>query len=114
LASLFVVTISGLKVYAIEEGLGPLARVTTELPIISNAYASRDEDDEKMEYKQYSDQERNENEEEFWEEIHEASTYFTLFLIFLHVAGVIVASKLHNENLIKAMITGKKKSQRNT
>lgn len=114
LVSLFVVTISGLKVYAIEEGLGPLARVTTELPIISNAYADRDEDDKKEEYKQYSDQERNEQEEEFWEEIHEASTNFTLFLIFLHIIGVIVASKLHNENLIKAMITGKKKPERNT
>ena len=108
LVSLFVVTISGLKVYAIEEGFGPLAR-TTEIPIIINTYAGRDEDDEKEEYNQYSEQ-----EEEFWEEIHEASTNFTLFLIFFHIAGIIVASKLHNENLIKAMITGKKKPERNT
>lgn len=110
LISLFVVTISGLKVYAIEEGLGPLAGVNTELPIISSAHADWDEDDddEKEEYKQYSDNGKNDQDEEFWEEIHEASTNFTLFLIFLHITGVVVASKLHNENFVRAMITGKK------
>ncbi len=111
LISLFIVTISGLKVYAIEEGLGPLAEVNTELSIISSAYADWDEDDEKEEYKQYRDNGKNNQDEEFWEEVHEAPTNFTLLLIFLHITSVIVASKLHNENLIKAMITGKKHSQ---
>jgi cytochrome b len=95
LISLFVVTVSGLKVYAIEEGKGPLAD-SNKITIISQSYANDDEE------------EHEDEEEEFWEEIHEASTNFTLLLIFLHIVGVIVASKLHNENLIKAMITGKK------
>lgn len=112
LISLFVVTISGLKVYAIEEGLGPLANVNTELSIINNSYASRDDEDEDDE-EEYNDHERNEQEEDFWEEIHEASTNFTLFLIFFHIAGVIVTSKLHHENLIKSMITGKKQFDKN-
>jgi len=101
LLSLFVVTLSGLKVYAVEEGLGPFAEMTSEFSIIDNVYADEDERDDEYE---------KENEEEFWEEIHEASTNFTLFLIFLHITGVIVASRLHHENLIKAMITGKKKA----
>jgi len=107
LTSLLVVTISGLKVYAIEEGLGPLAKVTKQLPFIRNAYAES-EGGEKVGDKQGSYYEKNE-QEEFWEEIHEVSTNFTLFLIILHVVGVIAASKIHNENLIRAMITGKKR-----
>ncbi len=103
LLSLFVVTLSGLKLYAIEEGLGPFAEITSEFSIIDNVYADEDERDDGYE-------KENEQEEEFWEEIHEASTNFTLFLIFLHISGVIVASRLHHENLIKAMITGKKKA----
>ena len=60
LASIFVVSVSGLKVYALEEGKGPLAS-SSELTLISDSYANGGE----YEY--------------------------------------------HNENLIKAMITGKKK-----
>lgn len=101
LISLFVVTVSGLKIYAIEEGEGPLAS-SSEITIISNSYANDDDDDDEDE------EGHDDQEEEFWEEIHELSTNFTLLLIFLHIVGVIVASKLHKENLIKAMITGKK------
>ena len=98
--SLFVVTISGLKLYAVEEGLGPLAGSATEISIISSAYADSDDEHENDE---------DDEEEDFWEDIHEASTDFTLFLIALHIAGVLVSSKLHNENLVRAMITGRKK-----
>lgn len=108
LLSLFVVTVSGLKLYAVEEGLGPLAGVSSEFIIINNAYADQDEneDDEDDDAKK----EVNDQGEEFWEEIHEVSTNITLFLIFLHIAGVFVSSRLHNENLARAMITGKKKA----
>ena len=44
LLCLVVVSVSGLKVYAIEEGLGPLAGDTPALTIIGPAYA--DDDDE--------------------------------------------------------------------
>lgn len=102
LLGLFVVTLSGLKLYAVEEGLGPLAGVNTDLAVISSAYADRDEHGE--------DDEKHDDEEEFWEELHEVSTNITLLLIFLHIAGVVVSSRLHKENLVKAMITGKKKA----
>jgi len=38
---------------------------------------------------------------------------FTLVLIVLHIQGVIVMSELNSENLIMAMITGKKKKPQN-
>lgn len=96
LVSLFVVSISGLKLYAVEEGLGPLAGPVPAVTIISTAYADDDDDG------------KDKKGEEFWEEIHEASANFMLFLVFLHIAGVIVSGFLHGENLVKAMLTGKK------
>ena len=58
--------------------------------------------------KKYGESEEHE-EEDFWEEIHEASANFVLFLVIVHIAGVFVAGRLHDENLVKGMITGKKK-----
>lgn len=45
---------------------------------------------------------------DFWEEAHEFFANFTLFLVVLHVAGVIVESRLHGESLVKSMLTGYK------
>ncbi len=119
LISLVVVTYSGLEVYAIEEGAGPLAQ-TTDISFIKSAYADDDDDEHDDEHdehgevrKEYGEHEsgEDEDEEEFWEDIHEASANFVLFLIALHIVGVFVAGKLHDENLVKAMITGNKKLQ---
>lgn len=106
LLSLLVVTVSGLKVYAIEEGLGPLAEDNNRLTIIKNVYADKDE----YEYEYEKDNDDHEDEaEEFWEEIHEFSTNVSLILIFLHIAGVLISSHVHKQNLIIPMITGRKK-----
>ena len=54
------------------------------------------------------DEHEGEEGDEFWEEIHEAAANLTVFFIFLHIVGVFASSAIHNENLVKAMITGYK------
>lgn len=81
LLSLVMVTLTGIALYGIEESAGPLAAS------LSGAG-------------------------EFWEdiveELHEFFANATLVLVFFHVLGVIMASRQHKENLVKAMVDGRK------
>lgn len=93
---------SGLEAYG-KKGHGPLAQA--EIRLISSAMAS---DDEEAQRGGRGQRDGEADGDEFWEELHEAFSNFTLFLVFLHVAGVLIASGIHKENLIKSMITGDK------
>lgn len=48
----------------------------------------------------------------FMEELHEAAANGMMALVVIHLAGVVVSSLLHQENLVAAMITGFKKLRR--
>ena len=92
---------SGLELYA-AKGQGPL--VNNSGWFIKFAQADEDE----KEHGQKKLTKRDKKAEDFWEGIHEASANFSMFLVLLHIFGVLLASKVHNEKLIKAMITGYK------
>ena len=83
IASLLLTSITGLAIYGAAEQAGPLAG------LLSNS---------------------SEFMRETFEETHEFFANFTLFLVFIHIAGVIVESFIHRENLAKSMITGYKRA----
>jgi cytochrome b len=112
LITLLVTVFTGLKTLAME-GKGPLA--TTDISISRVVYADEDEHDNDPVYRDgqhYKDGHRQkEQKDELWEDIHELMTSFIIFLIIVHVGGVIVSSWIHKENLIMGMITGIKKKE---
>lgn len=99
LLSLAATTLSGLQVYAVEENAGPLAQIElSHLSPIATAQADEHEGE-------------GHKEGGLWKEVHEFFANFTLFLVFLHIAGVVVSSFAHGENLPRAMVTGKKRQE---
>ncbi|MFQ5469506.1 MAG: cytochrome b/b6 domain-containing protein [Gammaproteobacteria bacterium] len=79
--SVTVTCVSGLFVLGALEYAGPLASL---FPVITDGYAHALED------------------------IHEFSANFTLFLVALHLGGILLASIQHKEDLVRSMFTGYK------
>ena len=101
LISLAATVGSGLTVYAYDRGAGPLAPFltggTTALARSESTTSGA------------SSRSGGERGEEFWEEVHDFLANLTLALVGLHVAGVLLASYVHRENLPRAMVTGYKR-----
>ncbi len=48
---------------------------------------------------------------EWLEELHEGMANAMLVVVFVHIAGVVVSSLLHRENLVRAILTGHKQGE---
>jgi cytochrome b len=104
LITLMVTAFAGLKAIG-SKGHGPFAEKGYQ--IVRQALA--DSDDDEAHSGNEGEHRSLNGKHEFWGEFHEAMTGFLLFLIIVHICGVIVSSWIHRENLIGAMITGKKR-----
>jgi cytochrome b len=82
LVSLSVTVLSGVALYGTTDFAGPLAGVF-----------------------------RGELAADVLEGVHEVGANLTLILIGLHLAGVLVSSLEHGENLVRSMFTGRKKTE---
>ncbi len=82
LVMLTLSTVTGLVVYGAEDGAGPLAGLQHSL---------------------------NHTVAEAFEELHELTSHLALFLVIVHIGGVLLSSWLHRENLVRAMVTGRKR-----
>lgn len=87
LVMLVLTSVSGLAVYAVEENAGPMA---AWLGGLGERWSERWED--------------------IFDELHEALANTTLFLVTVHVAGVLFESIRHRENLVRSMWTGFKRA----
>ena len=82
---------------------------TTAHNIAITGYARADSDDHRYEESEHYG--RESEEDEFWEEVHEGTSSVLFILILLHISGALASSRLHHENLVKAMITGFKEKK---
>lgn len=83
LLSLALTVGAGLTLYAVDEGEGPLAG------LVPRSHAAEDA----------------------LEDFHEFAANATLGLVILHVAGVLLSSLAHRENLVRSMVIGHKRAE---
>jgi len=101
LLALSITVCSGLMLYAIEENAGPLANYVNSGQNLTGTIVALEG--------QHGHGESA--AEERWEDIHEIAANTTLWLVGLHVLGVLASSLAHRENLPRSMVTGHKRSQ---
>jgi cytochrome b len=110
LVSLGATVWSGLTVYAYDRGAGPLAGVLVGETPARGASVSGEADGPRASAVVGRPAESAfDAQEEYWEELHELFANLTLLLVVLHIAGVLLASFVHRENLPWAMVTGAKR-----
>jgi cytochrome b len=106
-----ITCLTGYAAHTAKKGLHAIGSGNT-ISIAGTAYADDDKNERhegKHKKRERHNGEKSDDESDsVWGDIHEVSAQFMLILICLHIVGVAVSSKVHNENLVKGIITGKK------
>ncbi|WP_417806347.1 cytochrome b/b6 domain-containing protein [Thioclava sp.] len=113
LIALLITVLSGMSVYAQDENKGPLAPLFASsgdmlsgISFVAPASADvgeESDDDGGM---------RGEGaQNELFKDLHEVAADLTLILALLHIGGVFLASVVHKENLVRSMVTGRKRPE---
>lgn len=97
LVLLAAISFTGLQLEQLEE-----SHASASVSLVAAAHADEDEHGEEYEYEESE-------AHELWEELHEFFSNFMLAIVFFHVAAVLISGGLHEENLVKAMFTGRKR-----
>ena len=93
---------TGLQLDAVEKHAGPLAMPA---PVrVGSAAAEEDAAEDG------AGEGREAGGESVWGGLHELLADLVLALVVLHVGGVALASVAHRENLVRAMVTGRKRA----
>ncbi|MDH3596505.1 MAG: cytochrome b/b6 domain-containing protein [Rhodospirillales bacterium] len=123
LICLALTTVTGVALLAVEENAGPLApwlgraaaveKTLPDLPLFTVPARASDDEEERNDEERDDEHEEDNDEDgaEALEEIHEFISNLTLFLVLLHIVGVTLTSIIHRENLVRAMITGYKRTE---
>ncbi len=112
---LLAVVWTGLEVYAIAEGRGPLAALPAGVTassaparLVSPAAAQEEGGEGQENTRREASDGRGGGA---WKDLHEILASLVMALVVLHLAGVLAASLAHRENLIRAMWDGKKRGE---
>lgn len=103
---------TGLLAYGEEKGAGPLAFLFPAPPVPAAAdlplFPSLDDAEPVLQ--PGAGQAAGDRSRSRFGELHELFGNLTLLLIVLHICGVVLASFAHRENLVRAMISGRKRA----
>ena len=102
---------TGLVLYGARDGAGPLGRFYSATAAPTGVFVAMADTkrDKERDGGMRSDRRERRQETKVLKEVHELLANLTLGLVVLHIAGVLWASAAHRENLIRAMITGRKR-----
>jgi cytochrome b len=102
MACLALTVTTGLIVYTQDEGANPLAPVYTKATDSQSVSNSEGDESQRL---------HRRGRARVFRDFHELIANITLVFVVFHVLGVVLASFVHHENLVRAMITGRKRRE---